>query len=56
VSTQLEYVPAGFRVIRHVRPTLACACCDAIVQAPVACRAIECGLAGPGLLTHVLVA
>jgi transposase len=56
VSEQLEYVPASFRVIRHVRPKLACACCDAIVQAPAASRPIERGLAGPGLLAHVLVA
>ena len=56
VSEQLEYVPASFRVIRHVRPKLACACCDTIVQAPAASRPIERGLAGPGLLAHVLVA
>lgn len=56
VSEQLEYVPASFRVIRHVRPRLACACCDVIVQAQAASRPIERGLAGPGLLAHVLVA
>jgi len=56
VSEQLEYVPASFRVIRHVRPKLACSCCDCIVQAPAASRPIERGLAGPGLLAHVLVA
>jgi hypothetical protein len=43
-------------VIRHVRPKLACDCCDAIVQAPAPSRPIERGLAGPGLLAHVLVA
>lgn len=56
VSEQLEYVPASFRVIRHVHPKLACACCDTIVQAPAASRPIERSLAGPGLLAHVLVA
>jgi len=56
VSEQLEYVPASFRVIRHVRPKMACACCDTIVQAPAASRPIERGIAGPGLLAHVLVA
>ena len=56
VAEQLEYVPASFRVIRHVRPKLACSCCDAIVQAPAPSRPIERGLAGPGLLAHVLVA
>ncbi|MGV7211664.1 IS66 family transposase [Oxalobacteraceae bacterium A2-2] len=56
VAEQLEYVPASFRVIRHVRPKLACSCCDAIVQAPAPSRPIERGIPGPGLLAHVLVA
>jgi len=56
VSEQLEYVPASFRVIRHVRPKLACACCDHIAQAPAPSRPIVRGFAGPGLLAHVLVA
>ena len=56
VAEQLEYVPASFRVIRHVRPKLACCCCDVIVQAPAPSRPIERGIAGPGLLAHVLVA
>ncbi|MBA9859925.1 IS66 family transposase [Ralstonia insidiosa] len=55
VSEQLEYVPASFRVIRHVRPKLACTCCDHITQAAAPSRPIERGLAGPGLLAHVLV-
>jgi hypothetical protein len=42
--------------MRHVRPKLACACCDRIVQAQAASRPIERGLPGPGLLAHVLVA
>lgn len=56
VAEQLEFVPASFRVIRHVRPKLACSCCDAIVQASAPSRPIERGIAGPGLLAHVLVA
>jgi len=56
VAEQLEYVPASFRVIRHVRPKLACSCCDAIMQGPAPSRPIERGIAGPGLLAHVLVA
>ena len=56
VAEQLEFTPASFRVIRHVRPKLACACCDAIVQASGPSRPIERGIAGPGLLAHVLVA
>jgi len=56
VSEQLEYVPASCRVIRQVRPKLACTCCDHIAQAAAPSRPIERGLAGPGLLAHVLVA
>jgi len=55
VSEILEYVPERFQVIRQVRPKLACACCDKIVQAEAPSRPIERGLAGPGLLAHVLV-
>jgi transposase len=55
VSEVLEYVPASFRVIRHVRTKLSCMKCDCIVQAEAPSRPIERGLAGPGLLAHVLV-
>src|SRR5512135_1548458 len=55
VSEILEYVPASFVVIRHVRPKLSCTKCDGIVQAEAPSRPIERGLAGPGLLAHVLV-
>src|SRR6516164_9030128 len=56
VSEMLEYVPATFRVIRHVRTKLSCTKCDCIVQAEAPSRPIDRGLAGPGLLAHVLVA
>lgn len=55
ISEMLEYVPANFRVIRHVRTKLSCSKCDCIVQAEAPSRPIERGLAGPGLLAHVLV-
>ena len=55
VSETLEYVPEHFKVIRQVRPKLACARCDKIVQAEAPSRPIERGIAGPGLLAHVLV-
>jgi len=55
ISEILEYVPARFKVIRQVRPKLACACCERIVQAEAPSRPIERGVAGPGLLAHVLV-
>src|SRR6202167_2565519 len=55
VSEMLEYIPASFKVIRHVRPKMCCTSCDAIVQAPAPSRPIDRGLPGPGLLAHVLV-
>ncbi len=55
VSEVLEYVPARFKVIRHVRPKWACHHCHQIVQAPAAARPIPQGMAGPDLLAQVLV-
>src|SRR3984893_10432931 len=55
VAEQLEYIPDSFKVIRHVRPKFACNGCDRVVEAPAPSRPIERGLAGPGLLAHVLV-
>src|SRR5499425_2642130 len=55
VSEMLEYVPEHFKVIRRVRPKLACGRCDKIVQAEAPSRPIARGMAGPGLLAHVLV-
>ena len=55
VAEMLEYVRACFKVIRHVRPKLSCEACDRIVQAPAPSRPIDRGMAGPGLLAHVLV-
>jgi transposase len=55
VSEVLEYVPASFKVIRHVRPKLSCRLCETIVQAPMPSLPIERGRPGPGLLAHVLV-
>src|SRR5713226_1157762 len=56
ISEMLEYLPASFKVIRHIRPRMCCAGCDRIVQAPAPSRPIDRGLAGPGLLAHVLTA
>jgi transposase len=55
VSEVLEYLPASFVVIRHVRPKMSCSKCDCIVQAEAPSRPIERGIAGPALLAHVLV-
>ena len=35
VTEQLDYVPASFQVVRHVRPRLSCRSCERIVQAPL---------------------
>ena len=56
VSEMLEYLPASFKVVRHVRPRMCCATCDRIVQASAPSRPIARGMAGPGLLAHVLTA
>lgn len=56
VTEQLDYVPASFRVTRHVRSRLSCRTCDRIVQAPLPSLPIERGRPGAGLLARVLVA
>lgn len=55
VTEVLDYVPASFRVKRHVRPTMACRACDAVKQVPAMSLPIEKGRPGPGLLANVLV-
>jgi transposase len=60
VSEQLEYFPASFKVLRHIRPKYACAKCDAegynphIESAKKPPQPIEKGLAGPSLLAYVV--
>ena len=55
VCEMLELEPVRFKMIRQVRPKLACARSDTIVPAPAPTRPIERGMAGPRLLAHVLV-
>jgi transposase len=55
VSEVLDFVPASFRVIRHVRPKLACPMCERIVQVEAPSRPVDRGLAAAGLLAHILV-
>ena len=55
VSEQLEYVPSHFKVLRHVRPKLACVKCQGIFQADAPSRPIVRGLPGAGLMAHVMV-
>ena len=55
ISETLEYIPSSFKVIRHIRPRCACINCEKIVQAYPASKPIAKGMAGPGLLAHILV-
>lgn len=55
VTETLEYIPARFKVIRTVRPKMSCSCCSRVLQEPAPSRPIHRGIAGPGLLAHVLV-
>ncbi len=56
VTEVLEYVPARFEVVRHVRPACSCRKCEAMTQARMPELPIPRGLAGPGLLAHVITA
>jgi transposase len=60
VSEQLEYMPASFKVLKHVRVKYACGRCEhdgynpQIVAAAKPPQPIEKGLPGPGLLAYVI--
>lgn len=56
VSEVLDYVPASFRVVRHIQPRFACKGCDTDIKAKMPSLPIERGKPGPGLLAHVLIA
>jgi transposase len=61
VSEQLEYFPASFKVLAHIRPKYACPRCDhdgynpQITTAPKPSQPIDKGLPGPSLLAFVTV-
>jgi transposase len=57
MSEQLDFTPASYYVIEHVRPIYVCAvsdCDSGVHQAAKPAQPIEKGLAGPGLLAHVI--
>jgi transposase len=70
ISEQLEYVPASFKVLQHIRHKYACKPCGlgcekcdgkahvetAVKNADLAPEPIAKGLAGPGLLAYVITA
>ncbi len=59
VSEQLEYIPASFKVLKHVRHQYACPRCEReavspqIVAAPKPPQPIDKGLPGPALLAYL---
>lgn len=55
IAEMLEYVPAHWKVLRHVRPKYSCSRCEQIVRCAAPSRPIVRGMAGPGLLAHVLI-
>lgn len=55
VSEVLDYVPAHFKVIRHVRPKYSCRACESIRQSDLPSMPITKGKAGAGLLAHIIV-
>ena len=61
ISEQLEYFPASFKVLKHVRPKYGCPKCDhdgydpQIATAEKPPQPIAKGLAGPSLLAYVVV-
>jgi transposase len=56
VTRELEYEPAKLEAHIHTRPKYACRCCkDGVSAAPLPPRPIPGGIAGPGLITEVIV-
>jgi transposase len=56
VTRELEYEPAKLVAHIHVRPKYACRDCkDGVSAAPLPPRPIPGGIAGPGLITEVIV-
>jgi transposase len=55
VTEVLETVPAQLKVIRYVRPKLACRACETVFQAPSPDLPISKGRPGPGLIAQVIM-
>ena len=55
VSEILELVAARLKVIETRRLKKSCRHCEAMVQSPAPTRPVLRGMAGPGLLAHILV-
>ena len=55
VTEVLDYIPARFRVLRHVRPRVACRTCEQIRQAPAVDLPLPKVMASSALLAHLIV-
>jgi transposase len=56
-SEQLEFIPASFKVIEHIRVKYACSHCEEnVALAPKPPQPVEKGLPGPGLLAQTVLA
>lgn len=55
ISEILELVAAKLKVIETRRLKKSCRHCEAMVQCPAPTRPVRRGMAGPGLLAHILV-
>lgn len=55
ISEQLERIIEAWKVVRHIRPRCACNNCDQIIQAEMASSPIYRGIAGPRLLSYVII-
>jgi transposase len=56
VSQILDFIAAKLKLVETVRPKKSCRCCEKVVQEPAPTRPVERGMAGPGLLAHIIVA
>ena len=55
-TEQLEVIPAKIKVLRHIRHKYACKGCEeTVLLAPMPKQPIPHSIAGPGLLSHVMV-
>ena len=56
ITRELELQPAKLEAHIHVRPKYACRCCkEGVCAAPLSPRPIPGGIAGPGLVSEVIV-
>lgn len=55
VSEILDFIAAKLKVVETARLKKSCRHCETVVQAPAPTRPVARGMAGPGLLAHILV-